>query len=93
MEEMNAENIKQLAEQTLQNLKGRPEAEERAMSIKAIRRWCDMVLFLCKRKAISDKTISELKMLAGKLCASPQFQAAGNILIEIFREEGINLLS
>ena len=50
--EMNMENIEQLAEQTLQNLKGKPDQDERAMSVKAIRKWCDIVLFLCKRKAI-----------------------------------------
>lgn len=90
---MNAENIQQLAEQTLQNLKGKPEREERTMSIKAIRTWCNITLFLCKRKTISDKTIGELKVLAGMLHASFQFQAAGSTLIEIFREEGIELLS
>jgi len=45
------------------------------------------------RMTISNKIIGELKVLSGMLVASPQFSSAGKILIEIFREEGIDLVS
>lgn len=45
------------------------------------------------RTTISDKTIDELKVLSGMLYGSPQFSSAGKLLIEIFKEEGIDLVS
>ena len=42
---------------------------------------------------ISKGIIDELKVLAGMLYGSPKFSSAGKLLIEIFKEEGIDLVS
>lgn len=89
--ETKVEKLRREAVMMLGKLAARNPHARCTLSCKELKLLYEKILFLCKRKTISESTVDELKVLAGMLYDSPHFHSQGETLVTIFNEEGIDL--